>query len=76
MKKFARNSLTLATLAVMASGFAGVAQAGSLAYSNLNVLGLKFVDSNGENVIGSLVKDVRDDFRTSVRGSHGQSWTF
>jgi hypothetical protein len=47
MKKFARNALASATLAVMATGFAGVAQAGSLAYSNLNVLGLKFVDSNG-----------------------------
>jgi hypothetical protein len=48
MKKFVRNSLALATLAVMATGFAGVAQAGSLAYSNLNVLGLKFLDGNND----------------------------
>ena len=48
MKKFAKNSLALATLAMMATGFAGVAQAGSLAYSNLNIEGLKFLDGNGD----------------------------
>ncbi|GEM_PF-6978326 len=65
MKKFAKNSLALATLAVMAAGFVSVAQAGSLAYSNLNINGIKFLDANG-NIFVNGTNITVDNFLNST----------
>lgn len=51
MKKLARNSIALATVAMLGAGLAGTAQAGSLAYSNLDILGIKFTDGNGNILV-------------------------
>jgi hypothetical protein len=44
MKNFTKKILAVATMATLGAGVTATAHAGSLAYSNLNILGIKFLD--------------------------------
>ena len=73
MNKIARNSLAVATLAVMATGFVSVAQAGSLAYSNLNIGGLKFVDAAGDIFVDGTNINVQNFLNSTTNSADLES---